>query len=380
MDTPTQIVLGAAVGQALYSHRLGRRAVGWGALAGLLPDLDMVVSASLGPWGEYYCHRGPTHSLFFGLVVGPLLGYGVWRWTRRKSGPEDPSPLNAWIGLFLAAILTHPLLDIFTAYGTQLLWPLTHHRFALNGIGIIDPAYTGLLLAALITGWRKRRALRAGRRAAIAALALTTTYLLLGYGMNLRAEAVVRRHLEAEGVRDARIRCYPTLLQLVLRRVVVRRHGEIRIGTYTFLDPDTIAWRRFTPETHPLADTVLETPLGQAFRWFSMGQVTARVSRDPKGFLVEIDDLRYGYPIGPPDRGLWGIKARFDSSGTRVGEVQRFRRPPPVDIGTLVKALWQDVVGRSGIRVPVGREGAGYSSKRTPLHRYRSTTTGHRKP
>lgn len=353
MDTPTQIVLGAAVGQALYSHRLGRRAVGWGALAGLLPDLDMIVSASLGAWGEYHCHRGPTHSLFFGLVVGPLLGYVVWRWTRRKSGSGDPSLRGAWIGLFLAAILTHPLLDIFTAYGTQLLWPLTNHRFALNGIGIIDPAYTGVILAALVVGWRKRHTLRIGRRAAAAALALTTAYLLLGFGLNMRAEAVVRGHLEAEGVRDARVRCYPTLLQLLLRRVVVRRPGEIRIGTYTFLDPNTIAWRRFIPEKHPLADTVLETPLGQAFQWFSMGQYTARVSRESGGFLVELDDLRYGYPVGPPDHGLWGIRARFDPSGARLGEVQRFRRSLPVGLGPLLRDLWQDVMGRRGIRVPV---------------------------
>jgi len=74
MDTPTQVVLGAAVGQALFGHRLGRRAAVWGAVGGLIPDLDMIAAAATGAWGEFVLHRGPTHSLFFGLALGPLLG------------------------------------------------------------------------------------------------------------------------------------------------------------------------------------------------------------------------------------------------------------------------------------------------------------------
>jgi len=359
MDTPTQIILGAAVGQACCNRTLGRKAVWWGALGGLLPDLDMVVAHALGPWGEYHVHRGPTHSVFFGLLVGPLIGLGVWRWYRRThergegvaSGarsihPGDPILPGVWILLFTAAILTHPLLDIFTSYGTQLFWPLSTRRIALNGIGIIDPLYTLVLLIALVVGWRTRRlGPCTGQRAAALALVLTTAYLFLGFGLNRRAEAVVREQLSSEGVGEADIRCYPTVFQLFLRRVVVMRPGEIRIGKYTFLDAGPVRWRQFEPESSVLAEGVLATPLGRSFQWFSMGCFTSRVVETDQGFVVEIDDLRFGYPTGLPSRGLWGIRRRFDREGRPISEVERFRRKLPVPIGSLIRILWQDILG-----------------------------------
>ena len=77
MDTVTQALLGAAVGQACFSHRLGRRAVVWGAVGGILPDLDVLTIAVEGPFAEFKYHRGITHSLWFGPVVGPALGWLV---------------------------------------------------------------------------------------------------------------------------------------------------------------------------------------------------------------------------------------------------------------------------------------------------------------
>src|SRR5919106_876172 len=141
MDPVTQGVLGAAFGQAAFAHRLGRRAVGWGALGGLAPDLDLLVIPALGPLAEFRYHRGLTHALWFGPVVGSLLGWAVWRWHARRGreGGEGPGP---WIGLFVLALFTHPLLDLFTTYGTQLLWPFSRHRFAIDAVAILDPLYT----------------------------------------------------------------------------------------------------------------------------------------------------------------------------------------------------------------------------------------------
>jgi inner membrane protein len=43
MDTVTQIGLGAAVGEAVLGRQVGRRALLWGGICGLLPDLDVLV-------------------------------------------------------------------------------------------------------------------------------------------------------------------------------------------------------------------------------------------------------------------------------------------------------------------------------------------------
>jgi len=154
MDTSTQAVLGAAVGQALFGHRLGRRAAVWGAVGGLIPDLDMLAVLATGAWGEFVLHRGPSHSLLFAPVFGPLLGLAVWRFHSRRRAvdpgaadrdghatrhPGDPERRGTWMWLFTAALFTHPLLDVFTSYGTQLLAPFSRQRFACDAVGIIDP-------------------------------------------------------------------------------------------------------------------------------------------------------------------------------------------------------------------------------------------------
>ena len=143
MDTATQALLGAVVGQATFSHKLGGRALLFGAAGGLIPDLDVLAVVTHGPFGEFIHHRGFTHSLWFGPVAGPILGWGIWhyyRW-RGRTGPGEPgerSRLSAWMGLMILALLTHPLIDIFTTYGTQLLAPFSRHRTALNAVGIVD--------------------------------------------------------------------------------------------------------------------------------------------------------------------------------------------------------------------------------------------------
>ena len=42
MEPVTQALLGAAVGQLGWRHRLGRRALFWGALVGMLSAVDLL--------------------------------------------------------------------------------------------------------------------------------------------------------------------------------------------------------------------------------------------------------------------------------------------------------------------------------------------------
>ena len=42
MDSLTQIVLGASVGEAALGRKVGNRAMVWGAIAGTIPDLDVI--------------------------------------------------------------------------------------------------------------------------------------------------------------------------------------------------------------------------------------------------------------------------------------------------------------------------------------------------
>jgi inner membrane protein len=368
MDTPTQALLGAVVGQACFSKKLGRRALWWGALGGAIPDLDVISVAFTGPWGEFLYHRGPTHALWFGPVVGSLLGYGVWRWygkkppDRRDSDaretfeygaardrpphPGDRAVLASWIGLFVLTLLSQPFLDVFTTYGTQLLSPFSNQRFAFNAVPIIDPVYSLILIAAL-AAWAVTpgdRRIRVGRRAAAAALVLSTAYLFYGLWLNERAGREVRSQLAAEGISDARVNVYPTIFQVFLRRVVVRMDDdEVRVGAITMWKPGPVVWSRFTVPDHPMIGRLAETREGRIFEWFAAGETAPQVIERNGTVVVEMDDLRYGF-FQEPERGIWGIRGVFDAEGNLLGEVVRFRRDYPVRAKTFLD-LWRATFG-----------------------------------
>jgi inner membrane protein len=335
MDPLTQGLLGASFGQTLYGRALGRRALAWGALVGMAPDLDVLASPT-SPMAEWLWHRGPTHALAFGPVVGPAIGWLLWRW---KGGR-----LRDWVGLCVVALFTHPLLDAFTTYGTQLLWPFSRHRVAFDAVAILDPVYSLALALALFLGLRWGAGTAAARRAACAALALSSAYLGLGLWVNGKTEALARGQLAAEGVTRAGVAAYPTLFQLPFRRVVVRAGDEVRVGWVSVLAPRPIVWERFLAAGGPLVEAARSTREVQVLEWFAMGEATPRL--EEAGAVVEFDDLRYGLP-GRPRDGLWGVRVRLDAAGRPSGPGERFERALPASTSELLGQLWRQALGAS---------------------------------
>src|SRR5437899_10528019 len=181
MDPLTHGLLGATIGQALFARRLGGCGLLAGAVAAVAPDLDVVRMAT-GPMGDWVYHRGVTHSIWVAPLLGPALGLAA---ARRQAGGRP-----AWTLLFVLTLLSHPLLDWCTSYGTLLLAPLSAHRFALDAVAIIDPAYSLVLLAALLVGAWRGLAPRGPALSAAAALLLSTAYL--GHGLLLNRDAEAR--------------------------------------------------------------------------------------------------------------------------------------------------------------------------------------------
>ncbi len=349
MDTVSQGLLGAVVGQAGFSQKLGRRALVWGAVGGLLPDLDVLVMATHGPFAEFVYHRGSTHSLWFGPVVGPAIGWAIWRayrW-RGRSGPGEPgekTKLSAWMGLMTLALFTHPLIDVFTAYGTQLLAPFSRERFALNAVGIVDFTYSGILVLGLAVGCFLHRRGRSARAVALAALVLSWSYMGYGWWLNERAESRITQELAASGYPGAEVNGYPTLVQPFFRRFVARADDQIWVGFHTPLDGGTTEWTQFdSVDSHPLVERLISTPRGQIFAQFAMDEIAGRILPDVRGLAVEIDDLRYGFP-GSPERGMWGIRGVFGEDQQLAAPVERTRHPGPPAMGAdaLWRAMWGD--------------------------------------
>jgi inner membrane protein len=333
MDPPTHALLGATIGRTFFGRRLGPGAAWCGAVGSLLPDADLIAIPFAGPLGEWRYHRGLTHALCFGPIVGTAVG--AWWW--RRSGERW-----LWVALFVVALVVHPLLDALTSYGTQLLWPFSHHRFALDAVAIVDLLYTApLLLAVMLAAWLGPGGSRAF---GAVALAVTTAYLFYGLWLNGRGAAEARAQLAAEGAGHA-VHCYPTLLQPWFRRLVARSEDEVRVGWTGAGGGRDIQWARVAVAQDPLIERVRATPDGRMFEWFASGQTLGHVRREGGGAVVEIDDLRYGVPERP-DQGLWAIRATFDERGRQTSPVARVNRRPPGGRSAQIAHIWRALGGR----------------------------------
>src|SRR5690554_4135784 len=80
MDSLTQIVLGAAVGEAVLGKKVGNKAMLYGAIAGTIPDLDVYASHFTDTVSALAIHRGFTHSIVFSVLFAPIFGWLVSRY------------------------------------------------------------------------------------------------------------------------------------------------------------------------------------------------------------------------------------------------------------------------------------------------------------
>ena len=289
MDPISQAALGALAAQVAAGRQLGVRALVAGAGAGALPDIDVLFAIG----GDYFdalaSHRGITHSVFFAPVIGPLLGLTAWRLEGTGAAPRR----RAWVLAFVAALCSHPLLDVMTPYGTQLLAPFSNARFAIDAMPIIDPAFTLILLVGLVLAWR-----RPARRAATIAAVLTGgAYIGHAWTLNEAAARAAAAQMAAAGVQVAEVAAFPTVLQIHWRRVVVRAPDAVRVGFVSMWRPCPIEWG--VAAQLPAGDAVVAawrgTREGRIFDWFTMGWVLH--SHTPTGLAAA--DLRYGFTADP---------------------------------------------------------------------------------
>ena len=229
MDSVSQLALGAAVSVAVMGRRTAVwKAALWGAVAGTLPDLDVLIEHG-DPIRNMVLHRAETHALFwltlFSLPLAASVSrlHGEWAQWRRW-----------WMAMWLA-LVTHPLLDTMTVYGTQLALPFSDRPFGVGSIFIIDPLYTLPLLAG--AGWAlASRGSARGLKANAAGLMLSSAYLVWGVLAQGHVERVARQSLAVQGVDVEQVLVTPTAFNSVLWRVVVLAGSTYHEGFYSLFD------------------------------------------------------------------------------------------------------------------------------------------------
>ncbi len=338
LDIVTQGVLGAAVGHAVLGRRLGAKAMAIGFVGGIIPDLDIFLvqdSQSLDYW---HYHRGITHSVFFGPVVGlPLaaLSLAVQRW---RDG--TPTPFGQWYLFWALVLVTHPILDLATHWGTAFFMPLSDTRFGVPAVSVIDPVYTLALVAALVFALIKGARSGAARHLVLGALALSTLYVGMGWGQHMKAERLARADLEAKAIAADEVHAYTTIFSPWLRRLVAVTPEAHLVGFVSTLRPQPIDW--FEVPREPLAEAAKAglggTEEARIYTNFATGPIHAVLvpheGNPTDGKELRLYDMRFGFPDGALT-GLWGMTAIIDAEGQLVA-ARRFSVETDIQQGDLL--------------------------------------------
>jgi inner membrane protein len=289
MDSITQAALGASVGELLLGRKVGNKAPIWGAIAGTIPDLDMIPCKLMGPIFEIAHHRGLTHSLLFAFLASPVFGWAVSRFHRRAEVGVWP-----WTQLFFWTFLTHALLDCFTTWGTQLFWPFTQDAIAWKSIFVIDPLYTAPLLLGVILAMRQDRDSPRRRRLNQLGLLISSAYLALTVGNKLYVESVFEKALAAQSIHAERISTRPTLFNNLLWAVTAETENAYHVGYYSLLDShQDISFYR-VDKAHHLLGPIRDHPDIQTLLWVTDGYYTVESIENG----LRLNDLRFGQGPG----------------------------------------------------------------------------------
>ena len=251
MDSLTQIALGIAVAEVCAGKTLGNRTFLYGAVLGTLPDLDVLVGKFLNPVDGVMIHRGISHSLALFVVLAPLLGYLITKLERQRICLLKAANMVFW------CLLTHVVLDMFTSWGTQVLWPLPD-RIAFKTIFVVDPLYTVPLMVALVMVWRsKTEVLR--RKYVWRGIAISSAYLALSCGIKLYALNQFENALQKQQISYDALIVKPTAFNLILWNANVATKEAYLLSDYSLLDSQPIQFKMY-PKNNALAASLEGNP------------------------------------------------------------------------------------------------------------------------
>jgi inner membrane protein len=316
MDPLTHGLVGALTAQGVTRHRKKRAVLTTGFFAALLADLDTFITSPTDPLLNVEIHRQFTHALIF-IPIGALVATLIMFWFQKKHLSLKEVYLISLIGY-----ATSGLLDAFTSYGTQLLWPFTDTRIAWNIISVVDPLVTAGLLLALIMLYRRERHVTGPPRSSVWAwfgMAWLAFFLLLGYIQLQRAGNITYAIARERGHIIDRMVVKPTLGNRVLWRS-------------TYISSDTVYtdgirlryFRGYLVYEGDSAPLMVIQDFG-GLHGTTQHHDIQRFDRLADGFLVEhphepgvIGDARYAMlptSLVP----LWGIRLNPDNPDQHVG-------------------------------------------------------------
>ena len=295
MDPLSQGTVGAAFAQSVANKNNIFKISVIGFLAGLAPDLDILIKSPTDPILFLEYHRQFTHSLFFipfgSLIVALILFPFV------KSSMSMKTVYYA----SLLGYATHGLLDACTSYGTQLFWPFSNERVTWNNISIIDPLFTIPALILVVIAIKTKKKIFS-----FFSIGWIIFYLSLGFIQYERALLAAVELAQVRGHSPERLTLKPSFGNLILWKSIYQ-HKEtfyvdaIRVAqSSTWCTGESIRVFDYQYHLPNLEKESQQKKDIERFRWFS---------QDYLGYDKErniVTDVRYSMipnQIAP----MWGL-------------------------------------------------------------------------
>ncbi len=333
MDSLTQIVLGAAVGEAVLGKKVGNKAMLYGAIAGTIPDLDVLSRYFVDTVTAIEWHRGFSHSILFSILFAPVLGWLISRIEHKQT-----VSWREWSWLMFWGLFTHPLLDSFTTWGTQLFWPFDI-RLAFQSIFVIDPLYTIPFLIFLILAMRLPKGDPQRRKYNNLGLILSSVYLLIGLGLKELAYDNFVENLKEQNITYDKIETRPTPFNTILWTANIDIEDAYLIGEYSFFDTGPIVFTDYKKNHDLLGSMVKEDQIGRLIKvtkgWYTVSK---------KQQVLFYNDLRFGLIKPDPLNPIYAFSYRLLPSQGRlkIEEVPKFKG----DAQEVMSNLWSRIWGK----------------------------------
>lgn len=281
MDSLTQIVLGAGVGEVLMGRKIGYKAQLIGAIAGTVPDLDVLTNFWVTDVAEkLHIHRSYSHALFVHIFLALPFAYVTYRIFKRAYS------FSQFYWLWFLGLTTHAILDSFTTYGTQLFLPFTDYLVGFNNISVVDPLYTLPFMALLIACLFYKK--DSSKRYSLAkwSFIVSSSYMLLTFGIKYYVHSKIEKELLRQELPYTSISTSPTIFNSILWAGIVDADSVNYITDYSiFQKSDHINFVKYQKN-----DSLLKGYEGSNLNtllWFSQG----------KYFIDKLDETHLNFYI-----------------------------------------------------------------------------------
>ncbi|MFL2590210.1 MAG: metal-dependent hydrolase [Parvicellaceae bacterium] len=335
MDSLTQIVLGASVGEAVLGKKVGNKAILWGAIAGTIPDLDVILRSFTDEISATQMHRGFSHSIVFAVLIAPLL---AWIAKKAHFKLKDVS-FKDWTKLFFWTTVTHPLLDAHTTWGTQFFWPF-NYRLAYQNIFVVDPLYTlPFLIFLIIVMTLKKENPRRSKFNTIG-LSVSSTYLILTLIFKWVSFQEFKQGLENQKIEYVEMDTKPSPLNAILWSSLIETDKGYRTAYYSLFDKQEITYSKEFLKNHHLLEPYLEKKVIKQLIDISAGWYRI----EEKNGKLLFWDLRFGQMGMDVNNAsfLWYYELNID----KTGNVKAVKRQPEIKNFKMVfKELFNRIKG-----------------------------------